>query len=104
MGLYPIGARRYPHDEQSLKTATTCVLQFLDGFHAAGYVHRDLRWPNVLSTGKGWMVIDFELSSRLDTNVFWHHDCLPPAVDARTAVYTIQSDLYLVGIHLLLKH
>jgi hypothetical protein len=50
-----------PSDETSLKNAIHSVLHALEVFHAAGYVHRDVRWPNILqTTEKEWLLADFE--------------------------------------------
>jgi hypothetical protein len=56
--LYPIGQRRKPETVTELKIAICCVLEFLVDLHAYNYVHRDLRWPNVLRSVDGsWFVI-----------------------------------------------
>ena len=59
--LYPFGQRRKPNTLTELKIALRCVLEFLVDLHANNYVHRDLRWPNILRNLDGsWFVIDLE--------------------------------------------
>eukprot|EP01118_Nematostelium_gracile_P008694 TRINITY_DN2885_c0_g1_i1.p1 TRINITY_DN2885_c0_g1~~TRINITY_DN2885_c0_g1_i1.p1 ORF type:complete len:529 (-),score=63.67 TRINITY_DN2885_c0_g1_i1:210-1796(-) len=55
--------------------AIKAVLTFLVDFHAHGFVHRDLRWPNILQTDDDWMVIDYELAGPIGSPIFWEpHD------------------------------
>jgi len=97
--LKPIGASRRPKDVQELRSAIKCVLQFLEQFHKIGYVHRDIRWPNIICYKGEWVVIDLELAclEKDKEVVFWNNSCLPPDVTAKTAKYNFKSDLYEVG-------
>jgi hypothetical protein len=49
--LAPLGVQRMPADEEELKAAVKAVLTALRGLHSNGFVHRDIRWENVLHTG-----------------------------------------------------
>ena len=46
--LAPLGYASCPRDEADLKRALRAVLQALQGMHQAGFVHRDVRWSNIL--------------------------------------------------------
>ena len=46
--LEPLGYERRPSEEADLRHALRAVLQALQGMHQAGFVHRDVRWPNIL--------------------------------------------------------
>ena len=46
--LEPLGYERRPSGEADLRRALWAVLQALQGMHQAGFVHRDVRWPNIL--------------------------------------------------------
>ena len=59
----PVAAQRLPEDLAELRRAVTAVLRALAAFHRLGFVHRDVRWPNVLVDGRGdWVLVDFELA------------------------------------------
>jgi hypothetical protein len=71
--LKPVGFQRPPQTIVELRIAIGCVLQALHWLHTeAKYVHRDLRWPNVLRVGGpplSWMLIDYELCSKITTKL-----------------------------------
>lgn len=57
----PVGIERLPVSEDELRSALTCALRALGALHGYGFVHRDVRWPNLLSDGaSGWLLADFE--------------------------------------------
>lgn len=61
--LQPVALQALPRDEAELRRATAAVLHALAALHARGFVHRDVRWPNVLADGSGgWLLVDFELA------------------------------------------
>ncbi|KAF0453620.1 hypothetical protein F8M41_001711 [Gigaspora margarita] len=61
VNLAPLGVSRKPKTEQEVKVAISCVLDALVDLHELGYVHRDVRWPNILKlTDNNWMLIDLE--------------------------------------------
>ncbi|KAL0592614.1 hypothetical protein ABG067_000178 [Albugo candida] len=47
--LHPVGFTKLPRNDLELIPALICVARALVGLHALGYVHRDIRWPNILS-------------------------------------------------------
>ena len=66
--LEPVALERRPRDERELQEAVRCVLRALSAFHGRGFVHRDVRWPNVLVTAEGsWILADFELAGAVGT-------------------------------------
>ena len=46
--LQPVGYEREPDSERELRSAVRAALIALRGIHAVGFVHRDVRWPNML--------------------------------------------------------
>jgi serine/threonine protein kinase len=47
----------------------------LAALHAKGWVHRNVRWPNILQLDDGgFMLIDFEYAAPIDTKVTWRND------------------------------
>jgi serine/threonine protein kinase len=73
------------------------VLRALLALHTAGWVHRDVRWPNILTrpTG-GCMLIDFEYAAPHGKNnkgkkVTWHNDKCQPK-EARKSMGVKQVD------------
>ena len=68
--LKPCGIERLPHSLNEFVSAIRCVLQALQAIHRLGYVHRDVRWPNVLCVKDyDWRLIDFENSSQGDQSL-----------------------------------
>jgi aminoglycoside/choline kinase family phosphotransferase len=58
----PRGQERRPANLVELFHALTNVLQALVKLHAASWMHRDIRWPNVMKSRDGensWFLIDF---------------------------------------------
>ena len=71
LATFPVGVQRLPTTEDELRAAITAVLTCMKEFHSHGFVHRDLRWPNILynPTTMEWFVIDFELADRIGSFV-----------------------------------
>eukprot|EP00475_Leptophrys_vorax_P012915 TRINITY_DN19292_c0_g1_i1.p1 TRINITY_DN19292_c0_g1~~TRINITY_DN19292_c0_g1_i1.p1 ORF type:complete len:200 (-),score=44.27 TRINITY_DN19292_c0_g1_i1:28-627(-) len=68
--LKPCGLEIVPNSVDQLLSALRSVFLALEGVHKLGYVHRDIRWPNVLCVNdKDWRLIDFENSSRGDSSL-----------------------------------
>jgi len=68
--LKPCGLQITPSSQNLLLSALRSVLLALEGIHKLGYVHRDVRWPNLLCvTDEDWRLIDFENSSQGDSSL-----------------------------------
>jgi len=64
--LFPIGLSVYPKDEVSLHRCLHEILTALSDLHTNGFVHRDVRWPNILrNVDYSWMLIDLDFAARL---------------------------------------
>ena len=50
--LQPLGYAKQPQNEADLKCAMSHVLLALSELHRRGYVHRDVRWANILQDGQ----------------------------------------------------
>lgn len=50
--LVPLGYCRQPKDEAELRAAVKVVLGALKELHGRGFVHRDIRWENILHSGQ----------------------------------------------------
>ena len=48
------------------------LTRLVESFHAAGYVHGDLRWPNILVADNRMMLIDFDWGGK-EGEVFYPH-------------------------------
>ncbi len=61
LDLKPVGLQRQPRSSDELKDCLVCILTSLQDLHGRGYVHLDLRWPNVIIVSrKSWYIIDGE--------------------------------------------
>ena len=64
--LRPIGYPRLPRNVAELRRALIDVLTALGDMHANKFVHRDVRWPNIILLHDGsWMLIDLDFAARL---------------------------------------
>lgn len=101
--MQPVCVQSLPQSAQQLQDAARCVLTALGALHINGFVHRDIRWPNVLrgAADGRWRLSDFELAAPLDglapTDASGlNHEYLPPEVAAGEA-YATACDVYQVG-------
>ncbi|CAJ0913014.1 6765_t:CDS:2 [Entrophospora sp. SA101] len=96
--LAPLGYQFNPTEESELKTAIQTVLEVIRDMHSIGYVHHDLRWPNVLQQVDGkWLVIDLEHGGRLDVAPgFGPLSNWPPQATENNE-YRQEYDVYQVG-------
>jgi hypothetical protein len=99
--IQPVCTDMLPDSEVNLQRAVMCVLRALAAFHARGFVHRDVRWPNLLRDPNcgDYLLSDFELASR-------HGTCLPPRFHGlqsfppetrSSGAYTAPGDVWHVG-------
>ena len=106
--LKPIGlpgTHAEPQSERELSAAAHGLLHGLAALHAAGLVHRDVRWVNVARTEEcRYFLIDLEACARQGsvpacTLSCWHSHTLDGALGG-PALFTSASDVHLLG-HLL---
>ncbi|CAI2197495.1 9914_t:CDS:2, partial [Funneliformis geosporum] len=95
--LAPVGVKRKPRTELEVKIAIRCILDALVALHELGYVHRDIRWDNILQLNDySWILIDLECAGVDGESV--HFDLKGWAPEAiETKVYTTKADVYMVG-------
>ncbi|CAG8542040.1 7658_t:CDS:2 [Funneliformis caledonium] len=89
--LSPLGINRCPQSLQELKRAIKCVLEALVVLHRSKYVHRDIRWDNVIQSSTNsmdWILIDLEHAGK---------EGPPNGVGPNQGPYDFKCDLYLVG-------
>ena len=61
LNLQPLGYDIEPCSEKELIYAIECVLYAIRSLHNHKWVHRDIRWPNILKIeDDSWMLIDLE--------------------------------------------
>ena len=99
--IRPVCLQELPASVDELRVAIRCVVTALREFHARGFVHRDVRWPNVLRDRNLWLLSDFELAARdgaeLPLNAV-DPEYLPPEVNAcRSYRYSAAGDMFCVG-------
>ncbi len=61
--MKPVGLAREPSNPGALKNCLLCILTALQDLHGRGYVHLDLRWPNIIHVDRDrveWYIIDGE--------------------------------------------
>lgn len=101
--MAPVAMQTAPKTPEEHKAAMRCALTALAALHASGFVHRDVRAPNILfAGGSQWLLIDFEAADRegscMPTDVV-ADAYLPPEVEAGNpgAPYTAAGDVYCLG-------
>lgn len=63
--LTPVGFSPYATTLQDVKLAIANILAGLDWLHKRGFVHRDIRWDNVIREANGqFRLIDLEMAGR----------------------------------------
>ncbi len=61
LDMKPVGLQRQPRTSDELKDCLVCILTALQDLHGRGYVHLDLRWPNVIIVSRrSWYIIGGE--------------------------------------------
>ncbi|KAG2440071.1 hypothetical protein HXX76_004185 [Chlamydomonas incerta] len=107
--LAPVGVPCHgpPADLRNLARAMSGVLRGLAALHSEGFVHRDVRWPNVifLPAEKRWLLIDLEHAGLNDCDCsgapyplqVWSERTLDPG-----GKYTFRSDLRMVAEQLMM--
>jgi hypothetical protein len=64
--LQPVGVERTPNTIEELRSSLRCVYLFLQRLHAAGFMHCDIRWSNIVWVWGQWFVIDCTEAIRCD--------------------------------------
>jgi serine/threonine protein kinase len=109
--ITPIGTNRLPSNIDELKSAIRSVLRAAMDLHSERYLHRDIRWPNILRTIHGqWLLTDFELAAQINQPL--PSECLEvetfsPEVRQRNVPCTPALDMWQIGqlvVDWLLKH
>jgi len=95
------GYRHLPKDENELKTMTWCILMGLKRLHEGGYVHHDIRIPNIIYVPNNdcspFVLIDFEDGDYSGKSVEKDLKDWDEGTLENDRVYTEQSDLYQFG-------
>ena len=99
--LSPVCVEVLPSTEDDLRVSLRSILSALHDFHCAGFVHRDVRWPNILRSSRGWLLADFELAAFTGRHLpagAIAEKFLPPEVFIHHAPYESHGDLFCVGL------
>lgn len=64
LSITPVGSQRQPVNETELLEAVKALHHGLVWLHKKGWIHGDIRWPNVLVGSQGWFLVDFENASK----------------------------------------
>ena len=84
--LEPLGRRLSPLRETEQKVFLRNILTALQGLHAIGWVHRDIRFTNTIRVENDWYLIDLELANEVDKDLPpINDDYMPPELRSSTA-------------------
>ena len=92
----PLGTHLMPTTEPELRQSIQQLLRCLMFLHGHGWVHRDIRWPNVVcDVNKVFYLIDFDLAAKAGTSIASHSASVPP--DAVLTPWEPRHDIWQVG-------
>ena len=64
--MLPVGIEMLPQNETDLKDALRCMLCGLQELHGLGWLHSDVRWPNLLWKTVGhWFLVDLDRAVKM---------------------------------------
>jgi len=97
----PFGIYKIDTNEKLLK-ALKSVVAALKDLHSCGFVHRDIRWENVLFDSENYLLTDFECAGKIGQelpSILRTHSNIPypDMIKKENVAYNTQVDLYLVG-------
>ena len=100
--IAPVCMQDKPTSLAMLFAAICDLLTAISAFHAAGYVHRDIRWPNFMRDADGhWRLADFELADRSGLVLpaeSISDSCLPPENrPCGASSFTYAGDVWQIG-------
>ena len=103
--IHPLCLEVIPSDLVELRSCIENVLMALVKLHEDDFVHRDIRWPNVLKGPSSWLLADFELSNkasvrslRSNRSIFHQKFHCPMAADIqRWAIFIALASCSLIG-------
>jgi serine/threonine protein kinase len=99
--ITPVCSDALPASLHELKRAVRSVLTALVAFHGRGFLHRDVRWPNILCERSGdWLLADFELADYIGEPLpekYLRANHFAPEVMIKGAPCTPASDVWQVG-------
>ena len=93
--LSPVGFKPRPKDDSELKKIITDILKGVRWLHGHGYVHRDIRWDNIIQESNGRSrLIDLEQAGKVGRPGFTLADW--PSLDSRGR-YRKKMDMQLIA-------
>eukprot|EP01118_Nematostelium_gracile_P004074 TRINITY_DN14815_c0_g1_i1.p1 TRINITY_DN14815_c0_g1~~TRINITY_DN14815_c0_g1_i1.p1 ORF type:complete len:490 (-),score=61.32 TRINITY_DN14815_c0_g1_i1:15-1484(-) len=98
--LVPVLSEAMPETDSQRRELLEDVLTFLSKFHSLGFVHRDIRWPNIMRSPKDWILIDYEAAAPAGEKIFWtpsQPSLFREEVLTKKEGYTFQDDLFQLG-------
>ena len=99
--LKPLGLKRKPTTPEELRIAIQRVLTALSGLHAINWVHRDIRWPNIIFVpNRGWFLIDLEWAGQagVDQRPNLKDKYIPPELKKEGSTWGKSGDMWQVGM------
>jgi hypothetical protein len=98
----PVGDPRQPVGAEEVRGAIRDVLRALSALHRAGFVHRDVRWPNVVFDPRMrvWVLIDLDTVGRVGDVPDWRNSTFPDEYKAASVPWTPAFDIHQVFVML----
>jgi hypothetical protein len=99
--LKPVGFSKKPLDRNGFICALQCIATALGDMHALGFVHRDIRWENIVCTSaSSYILIDFENAGRAGDDLpeeLLESRILDPSITLGAQEYSTSSDMFQFG-------
>jgi hypothetical protein len=99
--MAPVGFLKKPSDRRGWINALKCVAMALSDMHSLGFVHRDIRWENIVCISpNSYILIDFENSGRTGSPLpveLLESRVIDPKIGLDALEYSTDSDMFQFG-------
>eukprot|EP00128_Syssomonas_multiformis_P016744 Colp12_sorted_trinity150504_noHs@22321 len=94
--LTPVGVEHKPASRDDWLKFLGDICRALNWLHERGWVHRDIRWGNIIYASGRWVLIDLESAAPVRSPIDFSNEYQAPEVSLGSA-YEASADMYQLG-------